>query len=146
MPINPINQKISLDLLEQLKHNIPMNRLSREKQAQVVAALMEGNSINSTVRMVGVHKTTILKLLRNLGIAAADYQDRTLVNLKCKRIQVDEIWSFVYAKEKNCPVEQKKKGAGDVWTWVALDPDTKLVPCWFIGQGMRVARTISFTT
>jgi IS1 family transposase len=111
-----------------------MNRLSREKRAQVIAALVEGNSINSTVRMTGVHKTTILKLLVALGSACADYQDRTLRNLKCKRIQVDEIWQFVYAKEKNVPADKKGQfGYGDVWTFVAIDADTKLVPSFMVG-------------
>ena len=68
------------------------------------------------------------------GSPACQYQDKAFRNLKSRRIQCDEVWSFVYAKEKNCPLEQKKKGAGDCWTWVALDPDSKLVPCWFIGQ------------
>ena len=111
-----------------------MNKLNRTKQSQVIAALVEGNSIRAIERMTGVAKHTILKLIKDAGIAAADYQDRTLRNLKCQKIQVDEIWQFVYAKEKNCPAEHKAKGAGDVWTWVALDPDTKLVPCWFIGH------------
>jgi IS1 family transposase len=112
-----------------------MNRLNRTKQAQVIAALVEGNSINSTVRMTGVHKTTILKLLASVGIASADYQDRTLRNLKCRKIQVDEIWQFVYAKEKNVPAEKKGHfGYGDVWTWVAIDADTKLVPCFMTGN------------
>jgi IS1 family transposase len=112
-----------------------MNKLSREKQAQVISALVEGSSINSTVRMTGVHKTTILKLLARLGSACADYQDRTLVNLKCKRIQVDEIWQFVYAKEKNVPAEKKGQfGYGDVWTWVGIDADTKLVPSFLVGN------------
>jgi IS1 family transposase len=117
-----------------------MNKLTREKQAQVIAALVEGNSINSTVRMTGVHKTTILKLLARLGTACADYQDRTLRNLKCKRIQCDEIWQFCYAKEKNVPEEKKGQfGYGDVWTWVAIDADTKLLVCFTLGY--RDART-----
>jgi IS1 family transposase len=117
-----------------------MNRLKREKQAQVIAALVEGNSINSTVRMTGVHKTTILKLLATLGSACADYQDRKLRNLKCKRIQCDEIWQFVYAKEKNVPDKKKGEfGYGDVWTWVAMDADTKLIPSFTLGY--RDAKT-----
>jgi IS1 family transposase len=84
--------------------------------------------------MTGVHRTTILKLLCDLGRARSEYQDKAFRNLKSKRIQCDEIWSFVYAKEKNCRAEHKAKGAGDVWTWVALDLTAKLVPCWFIGQ------------
>jgi len=117
-----------------------MNRLKREKQAQVIAALAEGNSINATVRMTGVAKHTILKLIADAGSACADYQDRTLRNLKCKRIQCDEIWQFCYAKEKNVPVDKRGKfGYGDVWTWVAIDADTKLVPSFTIGN--RDART-----
>src|SRR3982751_4135887 len=83
--------------------------------------------------MTGVHRTTVMKLLIDLGEACSDYQSKAFRNLKCKHVQCDEIWSFVYAKEKNCPLDQKLKGGGDVWTWVALDADTKLVPCWFIG-------------
>lgn len=102
-----------------------MNKLTQAKQVQVIAALVEGNSIRSTVRMTGVAKGTVLKLLVDLGKACAAYQDRALRNLPCKRIQCDEIWSFCYAKEKNLPDELKGKlGFGDVWTWTALDPRT----------------------
>ena len=119
-----------------------MNKLSREKQVQVITALVEGNSINSTVRMTGVHKTTILKLLAELGSRCADYQDRTMRNLKCKRLQCDEIWQFVYAKAKNVPDDKKGHfGFGDVWTWVAIDADTKLVPSFMVGN--RDARSAS---
>jgi IS1 family transposase len=112
-----------------------MNRLNRTRQAQVVAALVEGNSINATVRMTGVAKHTILKLIADLGTACADYQDRTFRNLKCKRIQCDEIWQFCYAKEKNVPEKKKGQfGYGDVWTWVAIDADTKLVPSFLLGN------------
>ena len=100
----------------------------------VVAALVEGNSIRATVRMTGVAKNTVVKLLCDLGRACSDYQDKTFVNLKCERIQCDEIWSFVGAKEKNCSAEMKATGAGDVWTWMAIDAETKLIPCWFVGQ------------
>ena len=112
-----------------------MNRLTRAKQAQVVAALVEGNSIRSIERMTGVAKHTILKLIKDVGIAAADYQDLTLRNLKCRKIQVDEIWQFVYAKQKNVPAEKQGQfGYGDVWTWVAIDADTKLVPSFMTGN------------
>jgi IS1 family transposase len=110
-----------------------MNKLTTEKRAAVVSCLVEGNSIRATVRMTGVAKNTVVKLLCDLGRACSEYQDKTFRNLPCKRIQCDEIWSFVYAKGKNCPTEQRAKGGGDAWTWVALDPDSKLVPCWFIG-------------
>jgi len=82
-----------------------------------------------------VAKSTILDLIKAVGIAAGDYQDRTLRNLKCRKIQVDEIWQFVYAKEKNVPAEKKGQfGFGDVWTWVAIDADTKLVPSFMTGN------------
>ena len=90
--------------------------------------------MRAIARMTGVSRNTIDKLLCDLGRACSGYQDKAFRNLKSRRVQCDEIWSFVQAKEKNWTVEMKKKGAGDCWTWVALDPDTKLVPCWFIGQ------------
>lgn len=110
-----------------------MNKISTEEQKRVVAALVEGNSLRAVTRMTGVHRTTVMKLLVNLGRACSHYQDKAFRNLNAKRIQCDEIWSFCHAKEKNCTAEMKAKGAGDVWTWVAIDPDSKLVPCWFIG-------------
>jgi IS1 family transposase len=117
-----------------------MNKLKRAKQAQVIAALVEGTSVNATVRMTGVAKNTILKLLADLGTACIEYQDKALRNLKCKRIQCDEIWQFCYAKEKNVPEELRGHfGFGDVWTWVAIDADTKLVPSFMLGN--RDART-----
>lgn len=112
-----------------------MNRLSKDKRVQVVAALVEGNSIRSTVRMTGVAKGTVLKLLADLGAACSEYQQQTLVNLHCKRIQCDEIWSFCYAKEKNVPEHMKgRPGVGDVWTWTAMDADSKLVISWLVGE------------
>ena len=112
-----------------------MNTLSIEEKVRVVACLVEGNSLRSTVRMTGIHRTTIQNLLVDLGKACSEYQDKTLRNLKCQRIQCDEIWSFVYAKDKNVPDDMKRTaGVGSVWTWVALCPDTKLVPCWFVSS------------
>ncbi len=112
-----------------------MNRLSREKQTQIVAALVEGNSLRATARMCDVAFNTVLKLLPEIGSACADYQDRVLRNLKCKRIQCDEIWSFCYAKEKNVPESKRGQfGYGDIWTWVAIDADTKLVPSFLVGN------------
>jgi len=113
-----------------------MNRLPIDKQIQVVSALVEGNSIRATVRMTGVAKNTIAKLLVELGTACSEYMDKTLVNLPCKLIQVDELWSFVGAKQKNVKPHHFEDGgyAGDVWTWVAIDADTKLIPCFMVGQ------------
>ena len=111
-----------------------MNRLTTAKRVAVVGALVEGNSIRATARMTDVSKPTILKLLADLGPACTRYQNEHLRNLRCRRIQCDEIWQFCYAKQKN--VENAKsapEGAGDVWTWVAIDADTKLIPAWLIG-------------
>jgi IS1 family transposase len=112
-----------------------MNTLKKEKQRQVVAALVEGNSIRSTSRMTGVAKGTIIKLIVDLGRACAECQDKALRNLTCSKIQVDEIWAFVYAKEKNVPKKMKGQfGVGDVWTFTAIDAESKLVPTWHIGN------------
>jgi IS1 family transposase len=111
-----------------------MNKLSIEERSRILSALVEGNSMRAISRMTGVSRNTIDKLLCDLGTACFEYQNKVFRNLPCKRIQCDEIWSFVGAKEKNCTLEMKRKGAGDVWTWVALCADTKLVPCWFIGS------------
>jgi IS1 family transposase len=111
---------------------VSMNRLDTATRTQVIACLCEGNSIRSTVRMTGVAKNTVAKLPVEIGAACAKYQDATLRNLKCKRIQCDEIWSYVGAKDKNIPEE--KRGRGSIWTWTAIDAETKLVPCWVIGD------------
>ena len=112
-----------------------MNKLDHKRRSQVVAALVEGNSIRATVRMTGVAKGTVLKLLVDLGDACERYQDAALRNLKSKRIQCDEIWSFCYAKAKNVPERLRgAAGVGDVWTWTAIDADSKLVPSWGIGR------------
>ena len=117
-----------------------MNQLSVDERTRIVSALVEGNSIRAVARMTGVSRNTIDKLLGDLGRACSDYQDKAFRNLQSKRIQCDEIWSFVGAKEKNCTVEMKARGAGDVWTWVALDADTKLVPCWHVGTHTETLR------
>jgi len=112
-----------------------MNRLSTTRRSQVVAALVEGNSVRATCRMTEVDKGAALKLLVDLGEACERYQDVTLRNLKLKRIQCDELWEFCYAKAKNVPEEHAGEfGYGDVWTWVAMDADTKLVPTWGVGR------------
>lgn len=112
-----------------------MNKLTTEKRSQVVTALVEGMSVNGVARMTGVTKQTILRLLADLGTACAKYQDETLRNLACKRVQADEIWSFCYAKDKNLPVElQGKFGFGSVWTWTAICADTKLIISWLVGE------------
>jgi len=112
-----------------------MNKLDTAKRARIVSAIVEGCSIRSIVRMTGASKNTIVKLLVELGAACSVYLDEHLVNLSCKRVQVDEIWSFCYAKAKNVTPEIAAKNpfAGDVWTWVAIGADTKLIPSWIVG-------------
>jgi len=112
-----------------------MNKLTREKQTQIISALVEGNSLRATARMCDVAFNTVLKFLPEIGSACAEYQDRALRNLKLKRIQCDECWTFCYAKEKNVPADKKGQfGFGDIWTWIAIDADTKLVPSFMIGN------------
>src|SRR5437588_4475059 len=114
---------------------VSMNRLTTERRAQVIGALVEGNSIRATVRMTGAAKNTVTKLLVDLGAACAEYQDEVFRELPCQTIQCDEIWAFCYAKQKNVPDEHKGTfGYGDVWTWTAIDADTKLVPSWLVGE------------
>lgn len=109
-----------------------MNRLDINKRAQIIGLLVEGNSLRAASRLADVSINTVTKLLVDVGTAAAEYQDQALRNLPCKRVQVDEIWSFVYAKAKNVP-DNKVGEAGDVWTWTAICADTKIVPSWHIG-------------
>lgn len=112
-----------------------MNKLTAEKRAHVVGCLVEGMSVRATVRITGVAKNTIAKLGLELGHACAKYQDKVFRDLPCKKIQCDEIWSFCYAKEKNVPADHKGEfGYGDVYTWTAIDADTKLIPAFFIGR------------
>jgi IS1 family transposase len=112
-----------------------MNKLSRAERAQIIRALVEGNSLRSVSRMTGFARNTISTLLVQIGAAANDYQDRMLRNLTSRRIECDEIWAFVGMKEKTVPEERRGEfGVGDVWTWVAIDPDTKLVPTWLVGD------------
>lgn len=111
-----------------------MNRLSTKDRARILSVLCEGMGINAACRITGASKNTVLKLLADVGEACALYQDRVMRNLTCKRIECDEIWSFVGMKQKNVPVELVGCfGLGDVYTWTAIDSDTKLVPCWHVG-------------
>lgn len=112
-----------------------MNQLSRAERAQIIRALVEGNSLRSVSRMTGFARNTISTLLVQVGTAASIYQDRVLRDLDSTRLECDEIWSFVGMKAKTVPDERVGEyGIGDVWTWVALDPDTKLVPTWLVGR------------
>jgi IS1 family transposase len=111
-----------------------MYRLLFEKQVAVVTALVEGNSIRATSRMTGVAKGTILTMLEKIGNACAEFHDRTVRGIRSQRVQCDEIWQFCYAKEKNVPADKRGTfGYGDVWTWTAVDADTKLTISYLIG-------------
>lgn len=117
-----------------------MNKLSPAKRVQILSCLVEGNSLRSTNRMANVSINTVTKLLIDIGIACCDFQDKALRNLPCKHIQVDEIWAFCYAKQKNvAEAKEAVEGAGDIWTWTAICADTKLVPSWLVGN--RDAKT-----
>jgi len=112
-----------------------MNRLPIEKRAQILGLLVEGNSLRATSRLADVSINTVTKLLVEVGQACAQYQDGELRNLRCQRIQVDEIWSFCYAKQKNlATMKTPIQGAGDIWTWTAICADTKLAPSWLVGS------------
>jgi hypothetical protein len=114
-----------------------MNRLDSKRRALVVRALVEGNGLRATARITGIARMTVEKLFRDLGTACADFHNRTVRNLTSQRIQCDEIWAFCYAKrrtvEKNPSILDRNPDAGDVWTWTALDADSKLMVSWLIG-------------
>jgi IS1 family transposase len=114
--------------------NESMNRLTQDQRVHVVAALVEGSGINATCRTTGVSKPTVLKLLADLGKACYAHHDEHVRGLTSKRVQCDEIWSFVGAKKKNTREERIADGWGEVWTWTALDADTKLMVSYLVGQ------------
>lgn len=112
-----------------------MNKLSIERRARIIGCLVEGNSLRATARMTDTAINTVVKLLIDVGKACAEYQNQTLRNLPCKRLQCDEIWVFCYAKQKNVPEDKQGQfGYGDVWTWTAICADTKIVPSWLVGN------------
>lgn len=112
-----------------------MNKLGTGKRVQIVKALVEGMGVNATCRLTGAAKHTVLKLLRDLGAACAKYHDEHVRELGTKRVQVDEIWSFCYARKQNVPAEKRGQfGFGDVWTWTALDADSKLMVSYLVGD------------
>src|SRR5688572_13090810 len=119
-----------------------MNRLPVAARAQIVRSIVEGNSVRATCRIVGVAKGTVLRLLVELGEACSRYQQETLLNLPTKRVQFDEIWSFIGAKAKNVATAKKRTPEmGDVWTWTAIDADNKLMISWHVGgRDMTAAR------
>jgi IS1 family transposase len=111
-----------------------MNQLNTAKRCQIIAALVEGNSINATCRMLGVGKHTVLRLLEDAGCACAAYHDVMVRSLIVNRVQCDEIWAFVLGKDKNLKMEQVQAGFGSVWTWTAIDADSKLIISYMLGD------------
>lgn len=122
-----------LDSKHKVHYTMSMNKSSHEKRVQILNLLVEGNSMRATARLTDVAFNTVAKLFIETAKVCAEYQDQAFRKLTCKRLQLDEIWSFVYAKAKNVP-DEKRGQAGDVWTWVAIDADSKLVPSWRIGS------------
>jgi IS1 family transposase len=112
-----------------------MNKLSTAKRVAIISALVEGCSVRSTCRLTGAAKGTVLSLLASVGRACAAYQDQAIRNVPSRRVQIDEIWSFVACKQKNVTekILERVQGAGDAWTFVAIDPDSKLVLSWLVG-------------
>ena len=112
-----------------------MNRLPIEKRAQIIGLLVEGNSMRAVTRLVGCSINTVTKLLEDVGFACSLYQNEIMRNLPCKRMQCDEIWAFCGSKEKHvAPEHRGELGYGDVYTWTAIDADTKLVPSFLEGR------------
>jgi IS1 family transposase len=110
-----------------------MKQLNTNQRIEILKCLVEGVGINATCRMTGFAKNTVLKLLRDVGAACDAYHNEHVRNLKSRRVQADEIWSFVHAKAANVPQEKKSFGVGDVWTWTALDADSKLLISYLVG-------------
>ena len=112
-----------------------MNRLSTAERARIVGMMAEGNSLRSIVRMTGRSLNTITKLLADLGTACAAFHDQRVRNLPTTRVEADEVWTFCYARRDNVPEEKRGVlGYGDLWTWIGLDVDSKLVVSWMVGR------------
>lgn len=121
---------------------VAMNRLGLDRRTQVIGALVEGNSIRSTERMTGIHRDTIMRLLVEVGTGCAALMDEKMRELPCKRVQVDEIWSYVGKKQRQLKPEDDRTRVGDQWTFVAIDSDTKLVPAYLIGKRNRTCANV----
>lgn len=111
-----------------------MNKLSLEKRAKILTLLVEGNSLRGCARIMDVSFTTIKKIFVDAGAAAMRFHNETVRNVRCKRVQCDEMWSFVYSRQKNTPAEKQGTGIGDVWLWVGMDADSKLIISFYAGN------------
>jgi IS1 family transposase len=137
-----------------------MNKLPSDKRAQVLQMMAEGISLRAITRLTGISRTTLIKLLEDAGQAFSEYQDKVLINLNCRRVQVDEAWAFCYAKQKNVATAKRAvAGAGDIWTWIGIDASSKLAISWYVGNrdgeaalefigdlGKRLAQRIQLTS
>jgi hypothetical protein len=117
-----------------------MNTLDMDERCRVIAALVEGNSIRSVERMTGIHRDTIMRLTLRVGEGSASLMDREMRNLNCENLQLDELWVFVGMKQKRAAQLPERGEFGDAYTFVALDADTKLVPCFHVGRRTRPIR------
>ncbi len=125
---------------------VSMNRLTKEERSKILHLLCEGSSIRAVTRLTGASKNTVTKLLIDAGKACAKYQDQVLRDLPCRRVQVDEIWTFTYAKEQNKQAAKNApRHAGDTWTWTAICADTKLIPSWYVGRRDSTAAELFLT-
>lgn len=119
-----------------------MNQLSQDKKISILKCLTEGNSLRATSRIVGVARNTVTELMVSVGESCERYLDGAMINLKCSVLQIDEIWNFIGCKDK--AVKKGKVGLGSIWTWVAIDPKTKLVPSWYTGARTTESTRIFF--
>jgi IS1 family transposase/lambda repressor-like predicted transcriptional regulator len=129
------SSRIKSYIVNEQRKALTMNRLSLEKRTQIIGLLVEGTSLRATSRLANVSINTVTKLLVDIGTACQKYHDEHVRNVASKRVQCDEIWSFIYAKDKNLPLKlQGKYGVGSIWTWTALDADSKLMISWLVGN------------
>jgi hypothetical protein len=135
--------KIFVDLWLRCGHNTSIeqghcnDRLSLARRTQAIHCLVEGNSIRSTERLTGIHRDTVMRLMVEVGTGCGKLHDEQMRNLSCRRIQCDEIWSYVRVKQANIAKGQNRTRIGDQWTFVAIDPDTKLIPAYLVGKRTR---------
>src|SRR5208282_3974128 len=111
-----------------------MNRLSSDQEQRVISALAEGNSIRSVERMTGIHRDTIMRLGVKVGEGCEKMMDSQMRGLSCSRIECDEVWGFIGKKKKNASAADRREGMGDVWTFLSIDPESKLIPAFLVGQ------------
>jgi Helix-turn-helix domain len=123
-----------LDIKHRVSYIVVMSKLTLNERVQILSMLVEGSSMRSISRVVGVSINTVTKLLAEAGEACIDFHDENVRGLNCKRLECDEIWSFAYAKEKNVPAAKSAPTfAGDVWAWTSICADSKLICNWFVG-------------